>query len=205
MPSRAGLVVYKGRPAKMETVMSVTEVIQGGCRFCGAKLRHTFVDLGMSPLAESWLKASQLNQMEPFYPLHVYVCERCFLVQLEEFESPENIFSDYAYFSSYSQSWLQHAKSYVDMAMERLGLNEQSQVVEIASNDGYLLRNFVAKGIKVLGIEPATNVAKVAVEKGIPTVVKFFGEKTARDLVSDGTQADLIIGNNVLAHIPKLN
>ena len=139
------------------------------CRFCGMPLKHTFVDLGMSPLAESWLKPSQLNQMEPFYPLHVYVCERCFLVQLEEFESPEHIFSDYAYFSSYSESWLQHARSYVDMAIERFGLNGGSQVVEIASNDGYLLRNFLGKGIKVLGVEPAANVAKVAVEKGIPT------------------------------------
>ena len=175
------------------------------CRFCGMPLKHTFVDLGMSPLAESWLKPSQLNQMEPFYPLHVYVCERCFLVQLEEFESPEHIFSDYAYFSSYSESWLQHASLYVDMAIERFGLNGGSQVVEIASNDGYLLRNFLGKGIKVLGVEPAANVAKVAVEKGIPTVVKFFGEQTARQLVSQGTQADLIVGNNVLAHVPNLN
>src|SRR5438093_13143228 len=129
--------------------MSGTDTTQTGCRFCGTLLRHTFVDLGMSPLAESWLKPSELNQMERFYPLHVYVCERCFLVQLEEFQSPEHIFSDYAYFSSYSETWLQHAKSYVDMAIERLGLNGQSQVVEIASNDGYLLRNFVGKGIKV--------------------------------------------------------
>jgi hypothetical protein len=182
--------------------MSVT---QADCRFCGTVLRHTFVDLGMSPLAESWLKPSQVNQMEPFYPLHVYVCERCFLVQLEEFESPEHIFSDYAYFSSYSETWLQHAKGYVEMAIDRLGLNEQSQVVEIASNDGYLLRNFVDKGINVLGVEPAANVAKVAIERGIPTRVKFFGEETARQVVAEGTQADLIVGNNVLAHVPKLN
>jgi 2-polyprenyl-3-methyl-5-hydroxy-6-metoxy-1,4-benzoquinol methylase len=181
------------------------ELTQSVCRFCGTALRHTFVDLGMSPLAESWLKPSQLNQMEPFYPLHVYVCERCFLVQLEEFESPEHIFSDYAYFSSYSESWLQHAKAYVDMAVQRFALNDASQVVEIASNDGYLLRNFVRKGIKVLGIDPAANVAKVAVERGIPTRVKFFGEETARQLVSEGTQADLIVGNNVLAHVPHLN
>ena len=185
--------------------MSVGDVTQSGCRFCGTVLRHTFVDLGMSPLAESWLKPSQLNQMEPFYPLHVYVCECCFLVQLEEFESPEHIFSDYAYFSSYSQSWLQHAKAYVDMAIQRFGLNERSQVVEIASNDGYLLCNFVGKGIKVLGVEPAANVAKIAVERGIPTLVKFFGEQTARELVSEGTQADLIVGNNVLAQVPSLN
>jgi 2-polyprenyl-3-methyl-5-hydroxy-6-metoxy-1,4-benzoquinol methylase len=178
---------------------------QGVCRFCGAALRHTFVDLGMSPLAESWLKPSQLNRMEPFYPLHVYVCERCFLVQLEEFESPEDIFSDYAYFSSYSETWLQHAKTYVDMAIDRFGLNEGSRVVEIASNDGYLLGNFVDKGINVLGVEPAANVAKVAVERGIPTRVKFFGEETARQLVAEGRRADLIVGNNVLAHVPKLN
>jgi hypothetical protein len=178
---------------------------QTGCRFCGTVLRYTFVDLGMSPLAESWLKPSQLNQMEPFYPLHVYVCERCFLVQLEEFESPHHIFSDYAYFSSYSETWLQHAKVYVEMAMKRFGLNGSSQVVEVASNDGYLLRNFVDKGIKVLGIEPAANIAKVAVEKGIPTVVKFLGEDTAHRLVSEGTKADLLIGNNVLAQVPNLN
>ena len=185
--------------------MAITNVTQTGCRFCGNPLRHTFVDLGMSPLAESWLKPSQLHRMEPFYPLHVYVCERCFLVQLEEFESPDHIFSDYAYFSSYSETWLQHARTYVEMAVERFGLNRESQVIEIASNDGYLLRNFVAKGIRVLGIEPAANIATVAVEKGVPTLVKFFGEQTACQLVSEGTQADLVLGNNVLAHVPELN
>jgi SAM-dependent methyltransferase len=143
--------------------------------------------------------------MEPFYPLHVYVCARCFLVQLEEFESAENIFSDYAYFSSYSASWLQHAKAYVDMAIRRFALNGKSQVVEIASNDGYLLRNFVDKGIKVLGVEPAANVAKVAVAGGVPSLVRFFGAETARELVADETLADLIIGNNVLAHVPDIN
>jgi SAM-dependent methyltransferase len=185
--------------------VSTFEAACAGCRFCGTALRHTFVDLGMSPLAESWLKPSQLNQMEPFYPLHVYVCERCFLVQLEEFESPDHIFSDYAYFSSYSETWLQHARAYVEMIIKRLGLNAGSQVVEIASNDGYLLRNFLGKGIKVLGVEPAANVAKVAVEKGIPSLVKFFGVDTARGLALEGTRADLIIGNNVLAHVPDLN
>jgi hypothetical protein len=188
----------------MDTINTL-EMPRVDCRFCGAQLKHTFVDLGMSPLAESWLKPSQLNRMEPFYPLHVYVCERCFLVQLEEYESPDHIFSDYAYFSSYSETWLQHAKSYVEMAIKRFGLNGRSQAVEIASNDGYLLRHFVNKKIPALGIEPAANVAKVAVERGIPTVVKFFGEETARQLVSEGTRADLLLGNNVLAHVPALN
>ena len=185
--------------------MSQLQTFQPHCRFCAAVLRHTFVDLGMSPLAESWVKPADANKMEPFYPLHVYVCERCFLVQLEEFESPDHIFSDYAYFSSYSESWLRHAKTYTEMAVQRFHLDRDSQVIEIASNDGYLLRNFVDKQIPTLGIEPAANVAKVAVEKGIPTLVKFFGEKTAREVVSDGRQADLIIGNNVLAHVPDLN
>jgi 2-polyprenyl-3-methyl-5-hydroxy-6-metoxy-1,4-benzoquinol methylase len=159
----------------------------------------------MSPLAESWVRPSELNQVERFYPLHVFVCDRCFLVQLEEFESPQNIFGQYAYFSSYSETWLQHAKSYVEMAIERFGLSRQSQIIEIASNDGYLLRNFVANGIPVLGIEPAANVAKTAVEKGIPTRVQFFGADTARQLAAEGIKADLIVGNNVLAHVPNLN
>ena len=175
------------------------------CRFCGESLRHTFLDLGMSPLANSYLKPDQLNHMEPFYPLRVHVCERCFLVQLQEFESPERIFGDYAYFSSYSDSWLRHAKTYTDLVVERFGLNRESQVVEIASNDGYLLQHFVLRGIPVLGIEPAANVAKAAIEKGITTLVKFFGEQTARQLVAEGIRADLVVGNNVLAHVPRLN
>ena len=175
------------------------------CRSCGTKLEHTFVDLGMSPLANSYVKPEQLNCMEPFYPLHVYVCGKCLLVQLEEFSSPADIFSDYAYFSSFSDSWLAHAKAYVDMITPRFSLDRNSKVVEIASNDGYLLQNFVARGIPVLGVEPAANVAEVAKGKGIPTKVLFFGEKTARDLVEDGWSADLIIGNNVLAHVPDLN
>lgn len=179
--------------------------VQRPCRSCGAELRHSFVDLGMSPLANSNLEASQLNQMEPFYPLHAYVCQECFLVQLEEFETPQHIFSDYVYLSSYSQSWVKHAETYVEMITARLGLNPKSRVVEIASNDGYLLQFFVAKGIPALGIEPAANVAKIAVEKGIPTQVKFFGTQTAKELAADGLQADLIIGNNVLAHVPALN
>lgn len=177
----------------------------GSCRFCGTELRHTFVDLGMSPPCESYRKPEQLNAMEPFYPLHVYVCEQCFLVQLQEYISPENIFSEYAYFSSYSDTWLQHAKNYTEMAVARFQLNEHTQVVEIASNDGYLLQYFVEKGIPAMGIEPAANVAEVAIQKGILTLVKFFGQKTAREQVAKGQQADLLIGNNVLAHVPDLN
>jgi SAM-dependent methyltransferase len=143
--------------------------------------------------------------MEPFYPLHVYVCERCFLVQLEQFMSPEAIFSEYAYFSSYSDTWLQHASSYTEMAVERFGLSGRSQVVELASNDGYLLQYFVRKGIPVLGIEPAANVAQSAVEKGVPTLVRFFGEELARELAGGAKRADLLIGNNVLAQVPDLN
>jgi hypothetical protein len=175
------------------------------CRFCGTELRHTFVDLGMSPLANAYLTPAQLSQMEPFYPLHVYVCERCFLVQLEEFTSPEFIFSDYAYFASYSDSWLRHAQLYVEMAIERFELDSHSQVVEIASNDGYLLQYFVARDVPALGIEPAANVAETAIQRGIPTRVGFFGEDMARRLVAQGFQADLVVGNNVLAHVPHLN
>jgi len=159
----------------------------------------------MSPLCESYLTPVQLNQMEPFYPLHVYVCDRCFLVQLLEYVSPSDIFGHYAYFSSYSDTWLQHAKDYTEKMIGRLGLHGQSQVVEIASNDGYLLQYFVAQGIPVLGIEPAANIANVAQAKSIPTVVKFFGQQTAWELVKKGKQADLLLGNNVLAHVPDLN
>jgi SAM-dependent methyltransferase len=176
-----------------------------GCLCCGTPLRHTFVDLGMSPLCESYLKPEQLNQMEPFYPLHVYVCEKCFLVQLEEFVSPKDIFTEYAYFSSYADSWIEHMRRYADVIVDRLSLGKKSFVVEVASNDGYLLQHFVKKGIPVLGIEPAANVAKVAVERGVPTLVKFFGEQTARELAAEGKQADLICGANVLAQVPEPN
>ena len=175
----------------------------GGCLFCGSVLQHTFVDLGMSPLCESYVTREQLNQMEPFYPLHVYVCGTCFLVQLQEFVSAERIFTEYAYFSSYADSWVEHMRRYAEMIVGRLGLGPQSQVVEVASNDGYLLQHFVKLGIPVLGIEPAANVAKVAQAKGIPTLVKFFGEETARELVAQGRQADLICGANVLAQVPR--
>ena len=175
------------------------------CRFCGASLRTTMVDLGMSPLANAYLTAEQLHQMEPFYPLRVYVCEHCWLVQLEALTTPESIFADYAYFSSYADSWLQHAQAYVAMAMPRFGLTTTSQVIEIASNDGYLLQYFMAQGIPVLGIEPAANVAAVAQQRGIATLVQFFGEAVATQLVAQGTQADLVVANNVLAHVPQLN
>ncbi len=175
------------------------------CRFCDAPLRHTFVDLGMSPLCESYVAAGDLDRMEPFYPLRVYVCERCFLVQLEEYVSPERIFSEYAYFSSFSDSWLRHAKIYTDMAAARFGLGPESLVVEVASNDGYLLQYFVEKGIPVLGIEPARNIAEAAEAKGIPTLVEFFGEETAARLADGGKRADLVVGNNVLAQVPGLN
>ena len=175
------------------------------CRHCDSELTVSLCDLGMSPLANSYLAADQLDRMEPFYPLHAYVCSNCFLVQLQEFETPEHIFSDYAYFSSFSDSFVAHAKAYVEEMVTRFGFDETSQVIEIASNDGYLLQFFVAKNIPVLGIEPAANVAKAAEEKGIPTLVQFFNPETATSLSEQGKQADLLLGNNVLAHVPALN
>ena len=176
-----------------------------GCLFCSEPLRQTFVDLGMSPLCESFLTAEQVNQMEPFYPLHVWICERCFLVQVEEYVRPEGIFTEYAYFSSYSDSWLAHMRAYADMITARLGLGGQSKVVELGSNDGYLLQYFVAKGIPVLGVEPARNVAQTAIARGVPTVTRLFGRQTARELVAEGVQADLVCGANVLAQVPDVN
>jgi len=178
---------------------------QGTCRFCGAPLRHTFVDLGMSPLCESYLRADQLDDMEPFYPLHVYVCDVCFLVQLQEYVGREAIFTEYAYFSSYSQSWLAHARRYTEKMIDELGLSRESRVIEVASNDGYLLQNFVERGIPALGIEPAVNVAQAAIAKGVPTLLKFFGRDTARELIAQGQPADLLIGNNVLAQVHDIN
>jgi SAM-dependent methyltransferase len=175
------------------------------CLFCAAPLRHTFVDLGMSPLCETYLAAEQLNQMEPFYPLHVWVCEHCFLVQVEEYVRPEGIFAEYPYFSSYSDSWLAHARTYVESISARLGLGPGSRVIELGSNDGYLLQYFVAKSIPALGIDPAKNVAERAIARGVPTLTKLFGCETARDLVVAGTQADLICGANVLAQVPDVN
>lgn len=175
------------------------------CRFCQASLKQTFVDLGMSPLANSYLKEEILSSSEKFYPLHTYVCSNCYLVQLEEFESPEHIFGDYAYFSSFSDSWLKHCQRYSEKITQEFNLNQHSKVIEIASNDGYLLQYFCDKNIPVLGIEPAANVAKVAQEKGVNTTVLFFGQETATKLAAECNQADLLIANNVLAHVPDLN
>jgi SAM-dependent methyltransferase len=175
------------------------------CRFCQAGLQRTFVDLGMSPLCESFLTQEQLNQTEPFYPLHAYVCEECFLVQVEEYVGPERIFSEYAYFSSYSRAWLEHAKSYTDMIVSRLALDHTSQVIELGSNDGYLLQYFMARGIRVLGVEPAGNVAAAAIAKGVPSTTRLFGLETARELLAEGHHPDLIVGNNVLAQVADLN
>lgn len=175
------------------------------CRFCGGELQYTFVDLGVSPLANSYVKPARMNQMEPFYPLHVRVCARCFLVQLPELATREEMFDDYVYFSSYSDSWLEHCRLYAEKMIERFGFHSDNRIVELASNDGYLLQYFVRHQIPVLGVEPAANVAEVANKKGINTKIAFFGEKTAVDLRADGWSADLIIGNNVLAHVPDLN
>ena len=175
------------------------------CRFCKVPLSHTFVDLGMSPPSNSYLNSQQLQSMERFYPLHAYVCPNCFLVQLDEFESPDLIFSDYAYFSSYSQSWLDHVNKYVEHMINDFGIGPSHQVMEIASNDGYLLQFFDKHGVPVLGIEPAANVAKVAEGKGIPCLVKFFGLNTAKELAKENKKADLLLGNNVLAHVPDIN
>ena len=175
------------------------------CRFCAAPLRNTFVDLGMSPLCESYVPPERLGAMEPFYPLHVRVCDRCLLVQLEEVVAPDEIFTEYAYFSSYSDSWVAHARDYVESAVERFELDGDSLVLELASNDGYLLQHVVERGIPALGVEPAANVAAAARERGIETVVAFFGRELAARLVAEGRRADLLVANNVLAHVPDLN
>jgi SAM-dependent methyltransferase len=175
------------------------------CRACGIPLSHTFVDLGMSPLCETYPSAADLNRMEPFYPLHVYVCDGCFLVQLEEYVGPDEIFGHYPYFSSYSDSWLDHARRYAHQMAARFGLGPHTRVVELGSNDGYLLQYFVELGIPALGVEPAANVAQAALQRGIPTHVAFFGEATALALRAEGVGADLLVGNNVLAQVPDLN
>ena len=179
--------------------------VRPSCRFCDAPLELTVVDLGMSPLCESFLRADQIRQMEPFYPLHVFACEQCYLVQLESFVPPDEIFTEYAYFSAYSSSWVEHARRYVEMIRERLALGPDDLVVELASNDGYLLQHFVGTGIPILGIDPAANVAEAAESRGVPTHVAFFGRETAAQLAAEGRRASLVIGNNVLAQVPDLN
>ncbi|MGH8093090.1 MAG: methyltransferase domain-containing protein [Chthoniobacterales bacterium] len=185
--------------------MLIPERARYRCRFCGEPLRHTFVDLGLSPLCETYIDPGQLGAPERFYPLHSFVCDKCFLVQLPEHVTAHEIFTEYAYFSSYSDSWLAHADAYAEMVSNRLGLGLSSLVIEVASNDGYLLQYFKAKGIPVLGIEPAKNVAQQAIARGIPTLTVFFGRRLARELASGGQRADLLIGNNVLAHVPDVN
>jgi SAM-dependent methyltransferase len=175
------------------------------CRFCGHELSETFADLRLSPPANAYLPLDRLGEPEIFYPLHAYVCAECFLVQLPKVVDPEDIFSDYAYFSSYSDSWLRHAEAYVEQMIDRFGFDQGSQVIEIASNDGYLLQYFKQHGVPVLGVEPAANVAAAAEEAGVPTRVEFFGAETARRMADEGIRADLLLGNNVLAHVPDLN
>jgi SAM-dependent methyltransferase len=177
----------------------------GTCRFCDAPLSQSVIDLGRSPPANAYLTAEELRRPEPSYPLHAYVCGTCFLVQLQDFQSPDDLFGDYAYFSSYSDTWMKHIEHYCDAMIQRFALGPSNRVIEVASNDGYLLQFFSERGIPVMGIEPAGNVAHEAMAKGIPTVVRFFGVDTANGLVAQGHQADLLIGNNVLAHVPNLN
>jgi len=175
------------------------------CRFCKAELEHVFIDLVNSPASNSFLSKEQLNEPEMFFPLKVFTCQNCFLVQVDEYKKSDAIFnSDYVYFSSFSTTWLEHAKQYTSLMVERFGYNKNSKVIEIASNDGYLLQYFLEKKIPVLGIEPTANTAKVAAEKGIESIVDFFGVRLANDLVSKGIQADLLLGNNVLAHVPDI-
>src|SRR4051812_482903 len=184
---------------------AATMSAQHACRSCGEPLRLTMVDLGASPLCERFLRADQLDEMEPFYPLRVEVCESCYLAQVPAYVTPEAIFTDYAYFSSFSDSWLMHARRYADTMVERLDLGPASLVAELGSNDGYLLANFVERGIPVMGIEPAANVAREAEARGVRTLVRFFGRELAEELVASGIRADLIAANNTLAQIPDLN
>jgi SAM-dependent methyltransferase len=184
----------------------MTDMQSVTCRFCAAPLEHVFVDLGMSPIANDYVPLARMHAMEPFYPLRVYLCQSCLLVQLPAVQSASEIFrDDYAYFSSVSDSWLEHARRYVETMVARFGLGPQHQVVELASNDGYLLQYFREREVPVLGIEPCANVARAAQEKGIPSIVEFFGTELARRLAGERPRPDLIIGNNVLAHVPDLN
>ena len=181
------------------------EVKNLNCRSCGEPLESTFADLGVQPLCESYLSVNQLHRMEPFYPLHTYFCKKCFLVQLEESITPKEMYKKYAYFSSSSKGWLKHSENYAEMIVNKLKLNSKSQVIEIASNDGYLLQFFSQRNIPVLGVEPASNVAKEAIKKGIPTIIKFFDGETANYLLEQNKQADLLIGNNIIAQVPDIH
>ena len=175
------------------------------CRFCNTTLEHVFIDLVNSPASNSFLTADELNEPEIFYPLKVYTCHNCFLVQVDEYKKSDKIFDNkYVYFSSYSKSWLKHAKEYTEMMVRRFGLNAQSRVVELASNDGYLLQYFKSQQIPVLGIEPTANTAEVAMSKGIESIVDFFGVRLAKDLAAKNIFADVLLGNNVLAHVPDI-
>ena len=194
-----------GSPAETHSSASKGKARSFSCRFCAAPLRTTFVDLGMSPLCQTHIAPDQLHEMEPFYPLHAYVCDQCFLVQLQEFVTPDEIFTEYAYFSSYSTSWVEHARRYAEMMIERFKLGGGSKVMEIASNDGYLLQHFVARGVPVLGIEPAANVAQAAIARGVPTTMQFFGRRTAATIAAEHGRPDVLLGNNVLAHVPDIN
>jgi len=193
------------RTLSLDTQQTDSPITVKQCRLCAAELHHTFVDLGMSPLCETYPAHTDLNCGEVYYPLCTYVCDRCFLVQLEQYETPQNIFGDYPYFSSYSDSWLKHCENYCDKAIARLGLSSRSLVIEVGSNDGYLLQYFLQRGVPVQGVEPAANVAAVASRKGIPTLVRFFGAALAKELIAAGRCADLVIGNNVMAQVPDLN
>src|SRR3954464_14587262 len=190
---------YSAAPATERSLPATASLT---CRLCGAPLTRTFVDLGMSPLCESYVAPERLDAMEPFYPLHARTCDRCLLVQLPELVAPEAIFTEYAYFSSYSDSWVEHARLYADAMTARLGLGPEHLVVEPASNDGYLLQHFVERGVRVLGVEPARNVAQVAEARGIPSLPVFFGARAAPEIVASSGHADLIAANNVLAHVP---
>jgi 2-polyprenyl-3-methyl-5-hydroxy-6-metoxy-1,4-benzoquinol methylase len=169
------------------------------------ELRHTFIDLGMTPLCQTHIEPHQLTEMEPFYPLHAFVCGNCFLVQLAQIVTPDVLFTEYAYFSSYADTWVQHAKVYTEAMIKRFHIDERCLVIEIASNDGYLLQHFAKENIPILGVEPAANVAQTAIAKGIPTLVEFFGTKVAQQISAKQGKADLLLGNNVLAHVPDLN
>lgn len=184
---------------------SIDDAVRPRCRYCASKALSTFVDLGMSPLCQSHVSADEINLMERFYPLHAFVCADCFLVQLDEYASPNELFEEYAYFSSYSDTWVEHARQYVEQVCRRFDLDSRSLVAEIASNDGYLLQHFVEKDIPVLGIEPAANVAQAAISKGIRTEIAFFGSESATGIAKEYGRPNLIVGNNVLAHVPGLN